>query len=162
MLLTSNPIALMSWSRVTLNVICCGREIFSDWLITRSTTTPPDGLLMDSLTAGGWLQGRSVRFAALINNWTVASVTLQWSVSHSSFLLQISDRALDCKVSNAWQVGEVGSEVGADVDWEPVFVCVPGVVADTGWVGAVVTRVGMVVAVCAKFSSAINHNREYF
>ena len=62
------------------------------------------------------MQGRSVRFAALINNWTVASVTLQWSVSHSSFLLQISDRALDCKVSNAWQVGEVGSEVGADVD----------------------------------------------
>ena len=116
MLLTSNPIALMSWSRVTLNVISCGREIFSDWLITRSTTTPPDGLLMDSLTAGGWLQGRSVRFAALINNWTVASVTLQWSVSHSSFLLQISDRALDCNVSSAWQ------EVGADVDWEPISV----------------------------------------
>ena len=94
------------------------------------------------------------------------SVTLQWTVSHWSFLLQISDRALDCKASSAWQVGEVGSEVGsevgADVDWEPVFVCVPDVVADTGWVGAVVTRVGMVVAVCAKFSSAINHSREYF
>jgi len=114
--LTSNPIALVSWSRVTFNVICGGRKIFSDWLITRSTTTPPDGLLMDSLTAGGWLQGRSVRFAALINTWTVVSVTLQWTVSHWSFLLQISDCALDCKVSSAWQV------VGADVDCEPISV----------------------------------------
>ena len=114
--LTSNPIALMSWSRVTLNVISCGSEIFSDWLIIRSTSTPPDEFLMDRLTAGGWLQGRSVRFAALINTWTVVSVTLQWTVSHWSFLLQISDCALDCKVSSAWQV------VGADVDWEPISV----------------------------------------
>ena len=115
--LTSNPIALMSWSRVTLKVSSCGSEIFSDWVITRSTTTPPDGLLMDSLTAGGWLHGRSVRFAALTNNWKVESVTLQWTVSHSSFLLQLSDCALACKASSAWQVGEdVGTEVGVDVD----------------------------------------------
>ena len=155
--LTSNPIALMSWSRVTLKVSSCGSEIFSELVITWSTTTPPDGLLMDSLTAGGWLQGRSVRFAALTNNWKVESVILQWTVSHSSFLLQLRDCALACKASSAWQVGVVGE----DVDWEPVSVCVPNVVA------AVVTTVGMVVAVCAEYIQEIiavhlNQNRQYF
>ena len=159
--LTSNPIALMSWSRVTLKVSSCGSEIFSDLVITRSTTTPPDGLLMDSLTPGGWLQGRSVRFAALTNNWKVESVILQWTVSHSSFLLQFSDCALVCKVSSAWQVGVVGTDVGVDVDWEPVSVCVPDVVA------AVVTTVGMVVAVHAEYIQEIiavhlNQSRQYF
>ena len=54
-----------------------------------------------------------MRFAALTNNWKVESVTLQWTVSHSSFLLQLSDHALVCKASSAWQVG---TEVGVDVD----------------------------------------------
>ena len=76
-LLTPNPIALVNWFRVTLSVVPCGSEKVSDRLITRSRTTPPDGLVAVTLTAGGWLQGRSVRFAAVTNPRTVESVTVQ-------------------------------------------------------------------------------------
>ena len=73
-ILTPTPTTLVRWSRVTPNVIPCCSEIFTDWLITRSKTVLPD---VDSLNAGGWLQGRSVMFAVLIKLRTAASVTLQ-------------------------------------------------------------------------------------
>ena len=90
-----------------------------------------------------------------VGNPTVDCTTLIISIA------AYSDRALVCKVSSAWQVGVVGTEVGVDVDWEPVSVCVPDVVA------AVVTTVGMVVAVCAEYIQEIiavhlNQSRQYF
>jgi len=109
---TWNPIALGSWSSVMPSVISRGSGTVCDWVITRSKTILPDGLATESLTAGGWLQGRSVRVPLLINVWTVGLVTLHWTASHWRFLVQLSDCALSAKLSSAWHIlASVGKEV---------------------------------------------------
>ena len=63
-LLTSNPIALVSWNTEAFNMTPSISGTFCVWLSTRSRTTLPDSLLADSLTVGGRLQGRSVNFTS--------------------------------------------------------------------------------------------------
>ena len=109
---TWNPIALGSWSSVMPSVISRRSGTICDWVITRLKTTLPDGLATESLTAGGWLQGRSVRVPLLINVWTVGLVTLHRTASHWRFLVQLSDCALSAKLSSAWHIlASVGKEV---------------------------------------------------
>lgn len=110
--LTSSPIALVSCNTEMFSVTPLTSRIFCDWLSTRSRMTLPELSMPDSHTVGGRLQGRSVKFTMLRLSWIRSKVTLQWTASHWSFLLQLRNctpsdslcRALQVGVAAVWEI----------------------------------------------------------
>lgn len=103
--LTSSPIALVNCNTEIFSVIPLTSGIFCDWLSTRSRITLPELSMPDSRTVGGRLQGKSAKFTMLRRSWIRSKVTLQWTASHWSFLLQLRNCAPSDSLCRALQVG---------------------------------------------------------